>query len=130
MRRTFGLGRILASLFVLAFVAIVAMLAVAWSSLPLQHATISIDGQTFALSGFDGWHAAATIVAVAVVALIGIIVAALAVVFAIGVALLGVCIALLAVVASVALVASPLLFLGWLIWRIVRPAPTMAAVAA
>jgi hypothetical protein len=129
MRRSFGWGRALAALFLVSLVLLVALLALVWSALPLEHATISIDGETIALSGIEGWRAALVIAGAIVAVLVAAVVAALAVVFAIGVAALGVIVAMLAVLASIALVASPLILVGWLIWRLVRPAPGAGAAA-
>ncbi|MDQ2736859.1 MAG: hypothetical protein ABI330_18675 [Caldimonas sp.] len=129
MKTKFGWGRALVTLFLLALLALVAVLAVAWVALPLDHTTITVDGETVALSGLGGWHAGAVILVAALAVLIGLIVAALAVVFAFALAALGVVVALVAVLASLALVASPFLFIGWLIWLLVRPATRATAAA-
>jgi hypothetical protein len=122
MKKTFGWGRVFATLFLVALLALVTLLALGWAALPLEHTTITIDGETIALSGIEGWRVALLVVALAVAVLLGLAIAALAVVFGFGVAVLGVVVALVAVLASLALVASPLLFIGWLLWLLVRPA--------
>jgi len=127
MRTGFAWGRVFAALFLLAVLALVVILAIAWSALPLEHTTITIDGETIALSDIEGWRAAVVLAGAVVAVLFGLVVAALAVVFAVGLAALGVIIAVLAVLVSLALCASPLLLVGWLIWRLVRPAPVAGA---
>jgi|BarGraIncu00222A_1022003.scaffolds.fasta_scaffold192031_2 hypothetical protein len=129
MKKSLGWGSVFAILLLCALVALVGVLSLVWAALPLDHTTITIDGQTIALSGIEGWRAAAAIAAAVVAVFVALVVAALVVVFAVGVALLGIVVAALAVLASLALIASPLLFIGWLIWRLVRPAPH-AAVSA
>lgn len=130
MKNGFGWGRAFAALVLFALVALVVVLALVWAALPLQHTTITINGETIALSGIEGWRAALVITAAVVAVLVGLVVAALAVVFAVGVAALGVVVSVLAVLASLALLASPLLFIGWLIWRLVRPAAGAGTAAA
>jgi hypothetical protein len=130
MKTTFGWGRAIVTLFVLTLLALIALLAAAWAALPLDQATISVDGETIALAGLGGWHAGAAIVAVALAVVVGLVIAALAVLFALAMAAFGVAAALIAVLASLALVASPFLFIGWLIWMLVRPAPRAGAAAA
>jgi hypothetical protein len=123
MKRRFGgWVRTLATLFLMAFSAIVVAIALAWSALPLDHATILIDGETIQLSGIDGWHAALVIATAGVGVLIALIVGALAVVFGLLAAALAILVALVIVMATLALVASPLLLIVWAIWRIARPA--------
>ena len=130
MRRTFGWGRLFANLFLFSLIALVAVFAIVWSALPLDHATITIDDETIALSGVEGWQAVLVVIGAAAAVLVGLVVAALAMVFAFGAAALGIVVAMVAVLASLAIVASPFLFVGWLIWLIVRPAARPQAAAA
>jgi hypothetical protein len=129
MKKRLGWGSVFAVLLLCALVALVSVLGLVWAALPLDHTTITVDGQTIALSGIEGWRAAAAIAAAVVAVFVALIVAALVVLLAVGAAVLGIVSAALAVLASLALIASPLLFIGWLIWRPVRPAPHAAASA-
>ena len=130
MNTGFAWGRAVAIALLLAFVAIVVGMAVAWSLLPLDHTTITIDDETVRLSGIDGWRIAVAIAAASAGVLIALIVGALAVVFALLAAALSIAVALAFAVAALALVASPVLVVAWAIWRAVRPSnPTRAAAA-
>jgi hypothetical protein len=108
----------------------IGLLALALSYGPYPDANIFIDGDAVSLDGIDGW-AAAFVFTAAAMAMVGF---ALAVVLgvlaslaaAIVVALLGVGAA--AVVLLV--LASPILLVGWLVWRAVhgaKPSPPAAA---
>ena len=121
MNTGFAWGRAIAMALLLAFVAIVVGMAVAWSFLPLDHTTITIDDETVRLSGIDGWRIAVVIAAASAGVLIALIIGALAVVFGLLAAALSIAVALAIVVATLALVASPVLVLAWAIWRVARP---------
>jgi len=108
---------------------IAALLAVAWFALPLDGTTITIDGETFSLADLSAWQVVATFAFGVAVALAALLVAAVAVLLALVVAVLGIGVGVLATVASLALVASPFLLVGWLVWRAVRK-PRPAATAA
>jgi hypothetical protein len=116
-------GRVAAALLLLLLFAIAVVLAFIWSLSSLDHMAITVDGETLALSGISGWHAALLVMALVVAALLALVVATLAVVLVLGIAALGVAIGGFTAVAALALVASPLLLIGWLIWRLLRPAP-------
>ncbi len=130
MKRGFGWARALMALILFALVALVILLCLCGSLLPLGHITVAIDGDTISLSGISGWQAALVITALAVGVLLVLVVAALAVVFALGVAAIGGALGLLVAVVTLALLTSPLLLVGWLIWRLARPAPRHRAAAA
>ena len=121
MNTGFGWGRAIAMALLLAFVAIVVGMAVAWSFLPLDHTTITIDDETVRLSGIDGWRIAVVIAAASAGVLIALIIGALAVVFGLLAAAVSIAVTLVFVVATLALVASPVLVLAWAIWRVARP---------
>ena len=97
-----------------------AALAFAWSSLAADGATIVIDGETIALPSLSGGQMAAAlgIVVLAVLAAAAVIVGAIAI--ALATALFGLAIGALVTVVTVLLAASPVLLLGWLIWRLSR----------
>jgi hypothetical protein len=130
MKANVGWGRARGVLALFTLVALVVVLAGAWSMLPLDRTTIVIDGETISLSGISGWHAGLAIVAAVAAVLLALVVAALAVVLGLGLAVFGIVIAMLSVVGALALVASPALLLGWLIWRLFRRAPDGQPVAA
>jgi hypothetical protein len=129
MRTSFPWGRALGALILLPIVALTIM-ALVWSMTSLDPMSVTIDGETVALSGISGWHAALLVIALASTVLLGLVIAALAVVFVLGIAALGIVVAVLATAAALALVSSPLLLIGWLIWRLARPAPAPRTVAA
>ncbi len=120
MNTGFAWGRAVAIALLLAFVAIVVGMAVAWSFLPLDHTTITIDDETVRLAGIDGWRIAVVIAAASAGVLIALIIGALAVVFGLLAAALSIAVALAIVVAALALVASPVLLVVWAIWRVAR----------
>jgi hypothetical protein len=130
MNTGFGWGRAIAISLLLAFTAIVVGLAVAWSFLPLDHTTISIDDETVRLSGIEGWRIAVVIAAASVSVLIALIVGVLAVVFALLAAALSVAVALVIVIATLALVASPIFVVAWAVWRVARPSNAARPAAA
>ncbi len=121
MSTRFTWGRALVISFLLAFVAVVVALTLAWSMLPLDHTTISIDNETVRLSGIDGWHVALLIAAASAGVLIALVTGALAIVFGLLAAAFSIALALAIVIATLALVASPVLIVAWVIWRIARP---------
>jgi hypothetical protein len=130
MNTGFSWGRAIAISLLLAFFAIVVGMAVAWSFLPLDHTTITIDDETVRLSGIDGWRIAVVIAAASAGVLIALIVGGLAVVFALLAAAVSIAVALAFAVATLALVASPVLVIVWAIWRAVRPSNPAQAAAA
>ena len=108
-------------------IAIGVALVLAWHSLPLDRATIVINGETVALPSLSGGQAALAIALAAFAVLIAAIVVVGGVAIALASALFGIAIAGLVAVLTVLLVASPVLVLGWVVWRIVRsPSPAGA----
>jgi hypothetical protein len=122
MKQNLGAGRALVALTVGTLVVLVVVIALAGSTLPLEHMSITIDGEDVALKGIGGGHAVLLVVALAAAVLLVLLIAACAVVFVFGVVALAIAVAVLAVLASLALAISPLVFIGWLIWRLLRPA--------
>ncbi|HEY2558803.1 MAG TPA: hypothetical protein VGI48_03730 [Caldimonas sp.] len=120
-----------AALLLLALV-VIAVLTVAWAALPLDGTTITVDGETFSLANLSGGQLVAAFAIAIVATIAALLVAAFAVVVGLAVAVLGVAVGMLAAAASLALVASPLLLVGWLVWRVMRrprPASTTATAA-
>ena len=108
-------------------IAIGVALVFAWQSLPLDRATIVIDGETVALPSLSGGQAALALALAAFAVLVAAIVVVGGLAIALATALFGIGIVVLVVVVTVLLVASPVLVLGWLIWRLSRsPAPAGA----
>ena len=117
----------LAALVLLVALAIGAALAAAWSALPPDGATLVIDGETIALPSLSGGQRAAALALVvfAVLVTAAIVVGVVAIVLAS--VLFGLAISALVSVLTVLLAASPVLLLGWLIWRLSKgPAPAGA----
>ena len=110
----------LATIILLVAIAIGAALVVAWSAFPLDGATLTVNGETVVLPSLSGWQAAMALMlaVLGVLGLAAVIVGAVA----IGVAatLFGLAVGALAVVVSLLLFASPVLVIGWLIWRLAR----------
>ena len=125
-----GWGGSVALLLLLAFAAIVAVLAIGWAALPLEHTTISVDGREFNLGDVDAWSIAPVIGVVAVALMIVLVIGGIAIAFALVTAALSVLVAVVAVVATLALVASPALLVVWALWRLSRSAPGTRAAAA
>ena len=72
----------LATIVLLVAIAIGAAIVVAWSSLPLDHATLVVDGETVALPSLSGWQAAMALL----LAVFAVLVAAIVVVGAVAIA--------------------------------------------
>ena len=130
MSTRFAWGRALAVSLLLAFVAVVVALTLAWAMLPLDHTTISIDDETVRLSGIEGWRVALVIAAASAGVLIALVIGALAIVFGLLAAAFSIALALAIVIATLALVASPVLVMIWAIWRITRTSNDVRPAAA
>ena len=101
----------------------------AWT-LPLQHAVINIDGDQFTLAHLQGldWLVAAAAVLLATV--IVVLVVPIAVLVPLLIAACAIFVALAAVLGVAALLLSPLLLIGWVVWRLVRGGGRRAATVA
>ena len=130
MSTRFAWGRALAVSLLLAFVAVVVALTLAWAMLPLDHTTISIDDETVRLSGIEGWRVALVIAAASAGVLIALVIGALAIVFGLLAAAFSIALALAIAIATLALVASPVLVMIWAIWRITRTSNDVRPAAA
>ena len=112
----------------LALVAIVAAtIAVLWLALPLEGASITIDGETFSLANLSRGQLALAFVAAVLASLAALAIGALATVLGLLASAIGIGLGVLAAVAALALVASPLLLVGWLVWLVARRRPRAAA---
>ena len=109
-----------------------AAIAALWLALPLDGTTISIDGESFSLAHLTGGELALAFVAAILASLFALAVGALAAVLGLAAGAIGIGLGVLAAVAALAIVASPVLLIGWLVWWAVRRkssaiAPTAAA---
>jgi hypothetical protein len=111
---------------VAAFVAV--LVAVAWAVFPLDRIAVAIDGATYSLADLHGWEVVLAFVAAVAAVVLALAVALGAVVLAMAVGAIGLAVGLLAAVASVAVVVTPFVFVGWLLWRLVRKQRQIATV--
>ena len=96
---------------VIAIVVVAAAIAAAWAAWPLDGTTLWIDGEHFSLADLSGGHAAAAFAIALVAALVAVVVG-------IGFGVVGMAFGVLSAAASVALVLSPFVLVGWLLWRL------------
>ena len=101
----------------LSLLAITALIA---SGDPLAHAVVTIDGDSVTLAQLHGSSVLLGL-ATLVVLFALVLVLPLAVVLPLVATALALVIAFAAVLGSMALALSPLILLGWLIWRLARP---------
>jgi hypothetical protein len=112
-------------------VLVAAGVTLAWNALPLDGTTIWIDGEHFSLNELSGGHAVAVFAIAFLVALVALVLGVCGILVGLAAAALGIGVGVLATAASLALVASPFLLVGWLVWRIFRkPAPSAPVAAA
>jgi len=115
----------------LVLVVVVAMaIAALWFALPIVDTTISIDGEHFSLANLSGGELVLAFVAAVLAALAALAVGALATALGLAAGALGIGLGVLATVAVLAIVASPLLLVGWLVWRAARRRPGATATTA
>jgi hypothetical protein len=107
-----------------------ATIAALWLALPLEGTTISIDGETFSLANLSGGELALAFVAAVLASLLALAIGALAAVLGLAAGAIGIGLGILAAVAALALVASPFLLIGWLVWRAVRGPRAVATTTA
>ena len=109
-------------LLILALV-VAALMVTAWTMLPLDRTSISIDGDTFSLADLTGTHTLVLFV-IAVAAVVFALVVALACgALGLGLGALGLAFGIVVTLGTLALVAAPFAFAVWLVWRLVRPSP-------
>ena len=128
MKTSFPWGRLLASTLLLATVVVIGLGVFAWSTLPLDHTTINMDGDIVSLSNLGGWQAMLLVAGLFVAALVAVIVVALLILLALASAAIGILVAIGTTLATLVVVASPLLLVLWLLWRALRP--SRATIAA
>ncbi|MEO5882105.1 MAG: hypothetical protein ABIQ06_06780 [Caldimonas sp.] len=101
-------------------IAIGVAIVAAWSSLPIERAALVLDGESVRLPSLTGWHAALALVLAVFAVLVAAVVTVGAVALALAAALCGILIATLVIVVTLLLVLSPVLLIGWLLWRLAR----------
>ena len=111
----------LVALLAVMLIALLAVLFSAWLlTEPLAGAAIVIDDERVVLRGFDTPHAALLIFGGAALLIMALMLALVVVVLAVIAAALGIALAFLASTAAVLVSISPLLLVGWIIWRVLR----------
>ncbi|MEO7151891.1 MAG: hypothetical protein ABIX46_09325 [Burkholderiaceae bacterium] len=115
------------TLLLLGALAVAAVIAYAHTAGSFDPIVLRIDGEAFELGGLSTGTVIAGVIALGVALLLALAVALLAVPLAVLLPLLALALpvglALLLATGTVALVLSPLLFVVWLLWRLVRGAP-------
>jgi len=116
-KRAFGILLLILTLVV------TALMVAAWTVLPLDHTSITIDGETFSLADLTGTHAVVFFVVAVAAVVFALVVALAAGAVGLGFGAIGVAFGLIVTLGTLALVASPFAFVVWLVWRLVRTAP-------
>lgn len=117
MSRSWRWAGVLSTIALVVAIAIGVSVAVVLSALPLDQATLMIDGERVHLPAATGWQA---VVVLTVVLLAVMLVALVAIAIAIAAAAFGIAVAAIVAVVTLLFVASPLLLIGWLIWLLAR----------
>ena len=122
---------VLSTIVLVVAIAIGVSIAVVVSALPLDQATLVIDGERVELPAANGWQAVLALT----LALLAVVLAALiAIAIAIAAAAFGVVVAAVVAIVTLLFAASPVLFIAWLIWLLVRrpskPAPAGVVASA
>jgi hypothetical protein len=104
-----------------------AAIAVLWLALPLDGTTITIDGESFSLSNLTGGELALAFVAAILASLAALAIGVLAAALGIVAGAIGIGLGVLVAVAALAIVATPFLLVGWLVWRATRRRPDAIA---
>jgi hypothetical protein len=118
------MSRLLMTLFAIAVVGLLLSIVgiaavVATGGDPLGHAVVSVNDHEVVLAGLQGnLPLLALVVAVVMVVVVPLAVGIPLVLVAFGLAL-----GVLAIAAATALLLSPLILIGWGLWRLARPAP-------
>lgn len=130
MKTSFPIGRLLVCAFLLAIVLVVTLGAIGWATLPLDRTMLTLDGETVALSGLDGWRAVLVVAAIFLALLIAVIVAAAAIVVAVLAAAFAAALAVAVVLATLAITASPAILILWLLYVALRAGRAPKALTA
>ena len=119
-------SRAAATLLLVLALVIAALLAAAWTILPLDDIGLTVHGETFSLADLHGTSAVLFFVAVVAAVIFALCAAIVAVVVGLCFGAIGLAIGLVAAIASLALVAAPFVLIGWLVWRALRTRPAPA----
>ena len=115
--------RAIAILLLILTLVVVMLMATAWTMLPLDRTSISIDGDTFSLVDIIGTHTLVFFV-IAVAAVVFALVVALACgALGLGLGAIGLAFGIVVTLGTLALVAAPFAFAVWLVWRLLRSSP-------
>jgi len=120
------LALLLVSIVTSALLIVAAML----SGAPLEHAVIRIDDASFTLGDLSAGHWLLAFAGVALACMIVMLVVPFAVLLPLAFAAVSVTVALAFAAAVLGIVSSPLILIGWLIWRAVRTDSKSAAPSA
>ena len=115
--------RALGMLLLVLTLVVIALMATAWALLPLDHTSITIDGDTFSLADLTGGHALMFFVVAVMVVVFALALALAAGAFGLGLGVIGLAFGLIVTLGTLALFAAPFAFVVWLVWRLVRPQP-------
>ena len=127
------MSALLKTLFAIAVVGLLLSVAgiaavVATGGDPLAHTVVSVNDHEVVLSGLQGNLPLLTLVGL-VVAVVMVVVVPLAVGIPLVLVGFGLALGVLAIAAATALLLSPLILIGWGLWRLVRPARPAPATA-
>ena len=95
-----------------------ALVATAWLALPLDGVTVAVHGRSFSLADLEGAQGAVAFCIAVSAVVLALVAALVAVVVGIGFGVVGMAFGVLSAAASVALVLSPFVLVGWLLWRL------------
>ena len=108
-------SRAAATLLLVLKLVVAGLLATAWTTLPLEHVALTLDGESFSLADLHGTSAVLFFVAAVAV-----------MIFAFVAVMVAVVVGLVAAIASLALIAAPFILVAWLVWRALRGRPAPA----
>jgi hypothetical protein len=121
------MSRLLMTLFAIAVIGLLLSIVgiaavVATGGDPLGHAVVSVNDHEVVLAGLQGNLPLLALVGL-VVAVVMVVVVPLAVGIPLVLVAFGLALGVLAIAAATALLLSPLILIGWGLWRLARPAP-------
>ena len=90
---------------------------------PLDHAVVQIDDAGFTIGDLGAGHWLLAFAGIALACIVVIIVVPLAILVPLAFAVIAVGVSFAIAAAVTAVVCSPLILLGWLLWRLLRKAP-------
>jgi hypothetical protein len=106
------------------------LVAVAWTVFPLDRVSIDFGGATYSFADLHGWDVVLVFLGAVAAIVLALTAAFVALILAMAVGAIGLAVGLLATIASIAVFVGPFVFVGWLLWRLLRRHRPSAAVAA